>query len=341
MLNYSVAPSLFCVVLAALTLSACASAPPLAAPACAMSDEDGAWIDRSVAAWRFATREIGGFEPPVDMQSVFFDADCVWVSSDALGGASAPTWRVSAHAGVVTLPDGEEMPAGVTSFTTDDGRGARYFVMPMPSVWAAGGVSNATLGLETMMTGVLLHEGAHVVQIPTYGARIDRLSEANNLPDDFNDDSMQRRFEADDVFAASIERETELLFAAAVAPDDGEARRLAFEARELMRARAARSFVGEAAYWAEAEDVWLTFEGSAQWLGYQWVTSPRDGAAPHFDAMPGFDQRSRWWSQKQGLALFMALSRLDDGAWRTTVFGDGSKTGLELIDEAIAADGPR
>ena len=31
---------------------------------------------------------------------------------------------------------------------------------------------------------------------------------------------------------------------------------------------------------AEAEDVWLTMEGSAQWAAYKWVVDPRGGAVP-------------------------------------------------------------
>lgn len=271
------------------------------------------------------------------MQCAFFDADGVWVSGNALGGAGEPTWSVTAHEGTVMLPNGDEIPMGVTSFATGDDEGRSFFVMSTPSVWAAGGVAGGPLGLETLMTGVLLHEASHVTQTPTYGPRIGRLEYENNLGEDFNDDALQRRFESDAVFSASIARETELfLAAAAAAADDGEARRLAREARELMRARAGRYFVGADAFWAEAEDVWLTFEGSAQWLGYHWVIDPRGANRPESEAMPGFGQRSRWWSQKQGFALFMALDRLDGGAWRAIVFGAGEHTALELMDAALA-----
>lgn len=334
MLKLSIAPL---GVACALLFSACVSlGPPSQTPACEISAEDEAWIIRSVEAWRFASREFGEFAAPAEMQSVFFDDDCVWLSRNALGGAGEPTWTVTPHVGVVTLPDGGEMPVGVTSFTTSDGEGNDFFVMATPSVWQEGGVSGGPLGLPTLLSAVLIHESSHVTQIPTYGVRIGALSDANGLPEDFSDDSMQRRFESDEAFATSIVRETELLLAAAATANDSEARRLAREARAMMVARADRYFVGENAYWREAEDVWLTFEGSAQWLAYQWVTSPDGANVAAGDAMPGFGQRSRWWSQKQGFALFMALDRLDDGAWRATVFGGGDRTALELLDAALA-----
>ena len=187
------------------------------------------------------------------------------------------------------------------------------------------------------MTAVLIHESAHVMQTPTYGARISRLSAANNLPDDFNDDSMQRRFESDAAFAASIARETELFREVAVAPTREEALRLAREARALMRARADRYFVGADAYYREAEDVWLTMEGSGQWLGYSWMVSFHGGDVPGREARPGFAQRGRWWSQTQGFALIDALNRLTNGRWTDDVFGPGERTALEIMDAALAA----
>jgi len=321
-------------LLAAAVLNACATPP--APSACAFSAEDEAWIARSVTAWRYASREIGGFTAPADMQSLFFDDDCALLSGNALGGAGAPVWNATAHGEMVTLPNGEEMPASVTSFTSGSG-GRAYFVMSTPSIWRAGGVDGGPLGLETLMTAVLLHEASHVTQAATYGRRMELLSEANNLPEEFNDDSLQRRFESEAAFAASITRETELLLQASGAADDEQARRLAREARALMVSRAESYFTGDDAYWREAEDIWLTFEGSAQWLGYQWVVSAEGDNVAVAEAMPGFAQRSRWWSQKEGFALFMAIDRLTHGAWRAEVFGSGERTALQILDEALAA----
>ena len=53
-------------------------------------------------------------------------------------------------------------------------------------------------------------------------------------------------------------------------------------------------------------------------------------------AFGSFGWHGKWWSQNEGFALFMALDRLAPGDWKKHAFGDGAKTILEMLDEAIA-----
>jgi hypothetical protein len=315
-------------LLAALAASACASAPP--PPACALPERDRAWVDRALQAWRFASREITGIGPVPDFQAVFFSADCVLTSANALGGGAVErvTWTATPHSGNVTLPDGSEMPAGVTSFAT-----GKYFVMSTPTVWEAGGVGEGA-GLERTMVAVLLHEGSHVAQIKPYGPRLGALIERNHLPDSFNDNAVQERFEANAEFAALVKEETQLFLDAAAAKEDAEARRLAREGLRLIRERQARWMVGEDAYLAEAEDVWLTFEGAGQWTGYQWLVHPRGGAQPVAEAMARFG-KGRRWSQTEGFAIVMALDRIGGPGWKRHAYGDGARTVLEMLGDVL------
>jgi hypothetical protein len=330
------------VFIGALNLAACAvapSAPQLAAstPACAVSGEDRAWIDRSLEAWGLSSHEITGIGAVDGFQAVFFDAQCVVASANALTAADArdAIWTAAPHSGMILLPDGDQMPAGVTSFTsaTDS---LTYFVMATPSVWRAGGVDGGPLGLETLMVAVLLHEVSHVAQSSTYGRQVTALAQRYALPESFSDDSLQARFGDNEAFSESVARETELFFQSAAATDRAEARRLAGEARDMMLARAARHYLGGDAYWNEAEDLWLTFEGAGQWAGYQWLIDPRGAAAAEAAAMSGYGRRSRWWSQKQGLAIVLALDRISAEDWKRRLYGDGTRTVLQLLDEALA-----
>lgn len=315
----------------ALTAFACASAPP----PCALSARDRAWLDRALEAWRFASREITGIGRVPDVHAVFFNADCVLSSANALSSPDAlgVTWAASAHQGTVRLPDGSDIPAGVTSFASGKD-GVLYFVMSTPSVWEAGGVGTGS-SLETLMVAVLLHEGSHIAQVGPYGPRLGALIERYRLPDDFNDDTMQKRFQANAEFAASVKQETQLFLDAAAANDDAGARRFAGEARRLMRERQARWLVGEDAYFVEAEDIWLTFEGAGQWAAYQWMIHPRGGAQPPAEVMTRFNT-NRFWSQTEGFALMLALDRIVGPSWKRHAFGDGSRTVIEMLDDALA-----
>ncbi len=294
---------------------------------------------RALEAWRFSTREITGVQPSADFGATFFDGACTLTSPNAFsaGDDAAVRWRAAPHDGVVTLPNGDEMPAGVTSFAMG-GEEQFFFVMSTPSVWRAAGVPGDPLDLETLMTFVVLHEASHVAQMQTYGIRVGALAEANNLPEDFNDDAMQHRFGETEAFAESVRREIDLFVQAAAAPDDATALRLAREARAMMRTRAATYFVGEDAYFTEAEDIWLTFEGSGQWAGYRWLIHPQ-GMNLDADLARRAAMRSRWWSQNEGLAVALVLDRLGPADWHETAFGDGSRTLLEMLDAALAGPG--
>lgn len=319
------------VVLASvIVVSACASAPP----SCSLPDSDRAWLDRALQAWRFTSREITGITSVPKFQAVFFSGNCVVTSSNALTSESlrGVTWSAHPHGGKILLPDGSEIPAGVTSFTSGKG-GALYFVMSTPSVWSAGGVGKGA-DLERTMVAVLLHEASHVAQIGPYGKRLGALIDRNKLPDSFNDDSLQTRFQENKEVAESVKRETELFLQAAAATDDGEAKRLAREARDLLRARQTKWFVGDDVYWTEAEDIWLTFEGAGQWAAFQWMIHPRGAAVPRAEALQRFS-RGRWWSQTEGFAVVMALDRIAGPAWKRHAFGDGAKSVLEMLDDAV------
>ena len=320
-------------VVAAIAAAACATTPTT--PQCALPATDRAWVDRALEAWRFTSREISGIDRVPDFQAVFFSADCVLQSGNALSAPSARgvTWTATPHQGKVTLPDGSEMPAGVTSFASGK-NGLLYFVMSAPSVWQAAGVGEGA-ALERLMVAVLLHEASHVAQTGPYGPRLGALIDRNRLPDSFNDDSMQQRFANDAEFAASVKRETELFLEAAAADDDAGAKRLAREARHLMRERQRRWMIGDDAYWSEAEQIWLTFEGAGQWVGYQWLIHPRGGGQPSPEAIAQFT-KGRFWSQTEGFAIVMALDRIVGPGWKRHAFGDGAKTVIEMLDAALA-----
>jgi hypothetical protein len=319
---------------AALTASACASAPP--PPACALPERDRAWVDRALEAWRFTSREITGVGRVPGFQAIFFSADCVVRSGNALSSATARgvTWTASPHRGTIALPDGSEIPVGVTSFTKGE-KSSRYFVMSTPTVWQAGGVGSGP-DLDTRMVAVLLHEASHVAQVGPYGPRLGALIERNHLPDSFNDDALQDRFRDNAEFAASVKDETRLFLEAAAAKDDLQARTLCRQALRLIRERQTRWVAGNDAYLVEAEDIWLTFEGAGQWAGYQWLIHPRGGAQPAAEVLTRF-ARGRFWSQTEGFAVVMALDRIGGSGWKRHAFGDGARTVLEMLDDALAA----
>ena len=266
-----------------------------------------------------------------------FDPSCVKRSATAmLTGRS--DWTANQIENGSVIVGSNDIPVGVVSATIGEDDGARL-VMSTPSVWSEGGVSPGSIGLDRLMSAVFMHEATHVFQMDTYGRRIQAMEIQQNFDDgEFNDDAIQTLFKDDTGFATSIDREIALFFAAASADDDAEVRRLARMARQMMLERGERYFVEDMSYQNDAEDLWLTMEGSAQWAGYRWLQLPIERGGAGLDpaqAMTGFGRRGNYWTQQLGLAITLVVERLDEGDWKGHLFGDGKLTLLELLDRNL------
>lgn len=302
-----------------------------AASACVMAPADRVWLDRALANWRVAERRLLKLAPAPLPHIVAIDARCAWTGIARRDGRIA--WTATPHDGkTVALPGGGNAPIGPISHAAPGGAKDGYFAMSLPSVWRAAGVTSG-LGLERLMDGVMLHELMHTRQFYFANPRLAELSRQYGLGDDISDDSIQQRFADDPAYAAAWRAETDLIFAAAAAPDDGEARRLAGRALAAMRARQARWFIGPDARWTPLDDIFLTMEGLGQWIAYAWYLSPQGGGIDPATAQREVRRKRSQWSQDQGLGLFLVIDRLVPG-WQREVFAAKPVLATALLERA-------
>lgn len=303
---------------------------------CSPSLADRQWMEEARSAWRRQLVRIPELTPPAEVSVILFDARCRAASRTALHRSGPVRWQSAAHGGQVLLGDGSRVPAGVMSFA-GEGKVGATFVMALPSVWEKAKVSGGTLGLRRLTIAVKLHEASHVAQTALMG-RVGALVRREKLGEDFNDDSIQKRFEKEPAFVSSVQEETRLLFAASGAAEEAEARRLAREALRLIETRRARWYRGSDRALAEAEDLFLSMEGAGQYVGFSWLVNPAGGAMAPAEAMAGFGTRPKWWSQAQGLALVLAVKRLGLPGWRGHLWGRPELVGSELLRAAVRTD---
>ncbi|HYD44656.1 MAG TPA: hypothetical protein VEA79_05260 [Phenylobacterium sp.] len=316
---------------AALFLAALIAAAPLTAAAqdqadCKFQDADADWATEAMQAWAIARDDLLKVpEAETPARLILYDAACTFT-------VDADPWRAAAHGGEIETPDGGKLPAKVASFAAAFGEGQPFLVMALPSIWEAQGVKS-DLGLPTMLTGVFLHEMTHTRQMTGLYPRIGAFQKAYG-GSDFDDDIVQTRFEANAAFKAGIDAERDLLYRAAAAATDAEARALARQAHARIAARRAKWFTGKDAMFAEAEDTFLTLEGSGQWVAYAWLTKhPLGAEIEPATALTAFRRGGRKWSQDEGLALFLVIDRLVPD-WQARVFSDEPASALQLLAEA-------
>ena len=198
--------------------------------------------------------------------------------------------------------------------------------MSLPSIWRPV-APRSEIPLEWFLEGVLFHELSHAYQSAatpelSFPALLRRLPQSANL----TDDSVQEAFAANANYVREYEAERDLLFRAASAPTDVEARALACDGLVRFRARRARHFTGPNAHWALVDELSLTTEGLGEWVSYQWLTRGR--GLPSSLVLSKL--RGRYWSQEQGLAIFLTVDRLVPD-WRRRLFSSSPETAEPLL----------
>lgn len=257
---------------------------------------------------------------------LLFDQRCVFEQR-----SGTKRWTGRAHNGSVRLPDGHRIPISVTSFAGETA-GRPFFVMALPPIWDKAGIPIS--GDHLALTGVFLHEFSHTRQTPALAPVFAAAAAVRAMPEDFSDDSLQEHFRSDAAYSAAAVKETELLFAAAVDPNADRARSLAQKALEMMEERQAKWFVGENADWKPYDDLFLTMEGFGQWVGYAWLTDPRGGRLSRETARDKMRGTRKWWSQEEGLALFLVIDRFVPG-WQQRAFAVRPALGIDLLRLAV------
>ena len=294
-----------------------------------MMAEDATWLNNALAAWQHISRKRLLLQPAPLPLILTFDAQCAFTARRVDGKLS---WAAVRHSGTIKLPDGKEIPADIASFAApfDANSGAKgFFVMALPSIWAAKNIQSG-LGVSGLTTGVLLHEIMHSWQFDYINPTIAELKARYRLDDSISDNSLQESFEKVPAYVADYEAERDLLFAAAAAQSKDEARAFAAQALRQMRARHLQWFEGSNAKWKSLDDLFLTLEGAGQWAFYAWA-SDRQGL--HLDratALREVRRGGRYWSQDEGLALFLTIDRLVPG-WQKMVFSKKSITAESLL----------
>jgi len=319
-------------LLSALMLSAAGPAPS----PCRFEGEPRAWTTEALASWDRLDRERLRIAEPVTPVITLFDQDCAYtLTPDAEGDFSVGARRYravgAAHAGQVSLPEGGEVPARKLAFASPMSDGRMFFVMALPAVWRADQSEARDWARLSMV--VFMHEFAHSQQAASLGVRIDDLL-ARGLPEDSDDDVIQDRFGEQPDYRGAYEAERDLFYEAAAASDQSGARRHLSLAADAMAARRERWFRDADALYAEADDVFLTLEGTGNWAAWTWLTDAEGGRMAPVDATAFIRGGRGQWSQDEGLGVMLALDRLIPD-WPASTFAPRGATASELIARAL------
>ena len=320
-------------------LAAC-SAAGTATPRCQLRGVTLNWVEGSLASWdvvRERDLKLPDAPPP---PLILFDRSCVY--SFAAGGPGALRLRAGsdtlrgegrAHGGAIALPNGLTLRVRAEAFSSLlPGDTATFLVMALEDVWRRdpehfGEFENWSAYLRRSF----VHEMVHTRQLVAWAPML-RIAGGRVGLSDFDDDIVQRRFDTVPLFRDAVRNEIALLYAAASATRLTEQRDLARQAIRMMRNRRIAIYGGEDAPWARLEQLLLDMEGAAQWAALAHVTRvSRAGPDTRREIVRGSRQ---YWSQDQGLALYMVLASLVPD-WPREMFSANPPSSLDLLDRAL------
>ena len=299
-----------------------------------MTQAEKTWVERSLTAWETVRTNRLKLEVLARPVIVLFNDRCRF---EARAGPK-PDWRGETHSGILTLPNGEQVEAGVISAAmSNDKTGEPFFVMALPSVWREAKIAAGDGG--DGLTGVFLHEYSHVIQVPVLKPFWDEAKRRFAEPEDLSDDRIQHLFQKDPAYVAVAEKERDLFFEAANEPDAAKAKALVGQALALRDARQNRWFVGESAVWQPYDEIFLTMEGFGQWAAYSWLSDPRGGGLSSQAAQDKMRGSRRWWSQDTGFSAFLVIDRFVPG-WPALAFGERPAQAIDLLRLIVPATEP-
>lgn len=317
-----------------------------AAPECRLTGAQQRWIESALASWN-VVRGRALRLPDAPMPTlILFDNACTFTLPSREPAPRSMQVRVrderlnveaAAHGGAIRLPNGRTVPARPFTFSSlTTGDTATFVLIALADVWRRDPSTRAMReDWDSYLRRALVHEMTHARQLGGW-VPVARIAGGRVGLDDVDDDVVQQRFQSRPGFREAVEREIALLFDAAAASTDRRRRQLVRDALDLMRDRRERFFGGATAPWSVIEQLWLDLEGAAQWaaLAHLRLASPRMGARARLDVV----RESRtFWSQEQGLGLYLALDALVPG-WQDRVFAADPRSSLELLEEALAPD---
>ena len=300
-----------------------------------MSPAEQNWIDGSLHAWSHMANGRLHLAPSAAPTIIMFNDKCRFEAR----ATETPRWKGEPHRGEIRLPDGSEVAVGVVSAAShDDKSDTTFFVMALPPVWETAGIPIS--GDLNGLRGVFLHEFAHTRHTEALKPAFQAAAAIQPMPEDLDDDGIQKRFGTDPVYAAVVEKEMRLLAEAAHEPDEAKAKELGRQALSLIEARQQRWFNGPGVVWKHYDDIFLTMEGFGQWVAYAWLADPKGGGLTEAAAEEKMRGRKRWWTQEEGLSLFLFVDRFVPD-WPQRAFAPSPTLGIDLLRIAVGEGGQR
>lgn len=305
------------------------------------------WLENWFSAWELMSKQVLKLPKSTPPTMLFYDDMYVYTTSKIsapngvffdgpkLLGEKLP-WRKELHNDTLTIPDGQRIPIQLMTFAAPSKQKdvEAFFVMAAPVFWKGVGIESKEVGLEKLLTGVFLHEFSHTRQMNGMGSKITDFDNNNTFNVEVSDDIIQDYFAKNNLYVTDYKNELSILYAAAFTKKKSELYALTRKGLRLFREKQLKYIRPTNEVLIDMENIFLSMEGLGQFMIVSWLTNPDGGNIPFDIAVKATRRNKKWWSQDEGLALFLILDKLATPDWKM-MFSDNPIDVITLIEKEL------
>lgn len=306
-------------------------------------------VHKWFTAWELVSKDVYHVNKLEPVDFVFFDEKYLYATSaitipegETINGpqlfGEKYTWKKVPLQDSITLPDKRRVPVNLMSFASPlkEGKKQAFFIMPLLSFWEQAGVKSEELGLDNLITAVFLHEFSHSQQMQNFGKRITELDNKHNFGIMFSDDIVQNLFDKDSVYVNAYKKELDIFYKALSQINNKQKRTLIKAGINKMKARHNQFLSPKNKDMPEIDEFFLTMEGIGQYSQYAWLIHKQGANLPIDKVIAGMRRGGRWWSQDEGMVLFLLLAQLSPSKnWAASMFGIQTVSIVSLLNEEL------
>jgi hypothetical protein len=310
---------------------------------------DTAWIQKILDNWQYVCEHELTIEVKGLPWIIFYDSSSAWhVNADVgmlpaaektsysvvFAGITYPLVRLS-HTDSLWVPDRAAIPlaAGLVTTIPYAQNKKAFFIAPLPSLFHKFAPPDQASFLDFLFLGNNIHELTHTRQLPFVLPQLLAIHDAGKYKS-LNDNTVEEMFSGNERYKQLYAEENTLLWNAAFTTNKDSCITVIEHALKRIQIRKREFFSGRNQGLGQADEIFLSLEGSAMWAQYRVMLKNAPNPNER-ELLSWLTKQGPAWSQVRGLVLFLLINRFDPD-WKDRFFEKPLPPATDYLREVLA-----
>lgn len=307
------------------------------------------WIQKVLDNWNYVCLNELNIEAKTLPWIIFYDSSSAWhLNADenllppfekthdnvVFAGINYQLIRMG-HTKSIWVPDREPIP--LASFLTSTMPYAEnkkaFFIAPLPSLFHKLSTPDQAPYLDFLFLGTTIHELTHTRQLPFVLPQLLEIHDSDKRKS-LDDNTVENEFSKNERYKKLYFEENTHLWKAVFTVNEDSCIAEIEQAFKLIEIRNREFFRGDNKGLGQADEIFLSLEGSAMWAQYRIMLKNAPNPNER-ELLSWIVQQAPAWSQERGLVLFLLIDRfaLD---WKYQFFAKGLPPATNYLRDVLA-----